>query len=371
MHYEALLNPQIGRLPVYEPGRPIELVAAEFGLNPAEVVKLASNENPLGPSPKALEAAAKALRDTGFYPENSAHFLVRELAAFHGLTPAHFTIGAGSNEIFYLLCDLFVRPGVEVVVGAHAFISYLIATVLAGGEPVRLPMPNLTHDLDAMRDAITDRTRLVFLPNPNNPTGTQVPKEDVLRFAESLPEHVIFCYDEAYAEYDPEPLDWRPLLQSGRKIVVTRTFSKIYGLAGLRLGYGMSDPALAKLLNAARPPFNTSQVAQAAARAALADQSWVEKSRAVNAAGMRQLKYGLSELGYRVVPSAGNFVLAEVARASTVFAALQAMGIIVRPVKGYGLPDYLRFSIGTEAQNTRCLEALKAIQTQEEELPSS
>lgn len=361
MDYTSLLNPQIGRLPVYEPGRPIELVAKEFGLEPAEVIKLASNENPLGSSPMALEAATKALRDVWLYPENSAYFLSQELAEFHDLAPEAFTMAAGSNEIFYLLCDLFVRPGVEVVMGEHAFISYLIATVLAGGTPVRLPMPDLVHDLGAMRAAITERTRLVFLPNPNNPTGSRVDNGSVLEFARSLPEHVIFCYDEAYAEYETNPVDLRPLIREGRKIVATRTFSKIYGLAGLRIGYGMSDPALAKLLNAARPPFNTSQVAQAAASAALRDTEWVVRSRTSNARGLQQLAEGFDRLGLRHVPSAGNFVLVEVPEAATVFSRLQETGIIVRPVAGYGLPNHLRVSVGTEAQNARALQRLEEI----------
>ena len=366
MDYTTLLNPQIQRLPVYEPGRPIELVAQEFGLNPAQVIKLASNENPLGASPRALEAAGKALRDSAVYPENSAFFLVRDLAEHHGLKPECFTMGAGSNEIFYLLCGLFVRPGVEVVMGAHAFITYLIATSLAGGTPVLVPMPELRHDLDAMRAAITEKTRLVFLPNPNNPTGTRVDNAAVLEFARSLPEHVIFCYDEAYAEYDRDPVDLRPLIREGRKIVATRTFSKIYGLAGLRIGYGMSDPALAKLLNATRPPFNTSSIAQAAARAALQDPAWVERSRASNALGLVRLQAGFEALELPSVPSAGNFILVKVPDAASVFSQLQKQGVIVRPVKGYGLPEYLRVSVGTESQNDRCLEALGQILNQEE-----
>ncbi len=369
MDYATLVNPQIKRLPVYEPGRPIELVAREFGLHPSEVIKLASNENPLGTSPLAMEAARKALGGVALYPENSAHFLVRDLAEQHGLAPQCFTMAAGSNEIFYLLCDVFVRTGIEVVMGAHAFVTYKIATMLAGGTPIEVPMPGLVHDLDAMRAAITDQTRLVFLPNPNNPTGTRVEKEALLAFARSLPDHVVFCYDEAYAEYEEDPADLRPLIREGRKIVITRTFSKIYGMAGLRIGYGMSEPELARLLNAVRPPFNTGLVAQEAARAALQDTAWIERSRLANAEGMRQLQAGFDALGLSWVPSSGNFILVEIPDAPTVYQKLQAMGVIVRPVKGYGLPTYLRISIGTAEQNTRCLSALTHILQEEEKRP--
>jgi histidinol-phosphate aminotransferase len=361
MNLEALLNPQIESLPVYQPGRPIEVVAAELGLEPASVLKLASNENPLGPSPWAVEAGAKALRDAWLYPDNGAFALVQALRTARGVGPEQIVLGAGSNEIFYRLCDLFVRPGVEVVMGAQAFITYRIATLLAGGAPVRVPMPGLNHDLDAMRAAITERTRLVFLPNPNNPTGSHLPSKAVLEFARSLPEQVVFCYDEAYAEYEDDPTDLRPLMEEGRPIVATRTFSKIYGLAGMRIGYGYGERQLVARLNQVRPPFNTGSVAQACALAALDDQGWVERSREVNDRGLRQLAAGFRSLGLEAAPSAANFILVEVPQASTVYAGLLHRGVIVRPVGGYDLPGYLRISVGTEAQNARCLETLREV----------
>jgi histidinol-phosphate aminotransferase len=358
MNLDTLLNPQIDSLPIYQPGRPIEDVARELGVDSTSIIKLASNENPLGPSPLALEAGTKALKDTWMYPDNGGHALVEALADARGVTPSQIVLGAGSNEIFYRLCDLLVRPGVEVVMGAQAFVTYRIATLLAGGTPIRVPMPEFGHDLDAMRAAITNRTRLVFLPNPNNPTGSILPAKAVEAFARSLPEHVVFCYDEAYAEYESEPADLRSLMLEGRHIVSTRTFSKIHGLAGLRIGYGYGESGLVARLNQVRPPFNTGNVAQASALAALQDSAWVVKSRELNRVGMKQLCAGFEGLGIRFVPSHGNFVLIEVAAAMSVFSALQSRGVIVRPVGGYDLPHHLRISVGTEAQNESCLMAL-------------
>lgn len=365
MNYESLLRSSISKLPVYQPGRPIEVVARERGLDPAKVLKLASNENPLGACPVAIEAAKKALSDAWLYPDNSGYSLVKALSEVLGMADEHFTLAAGSNEIFYLLCDLLVEPGVEVVMGEYAFITYQIATILAGGTPVKVPMPDYKHDLEAMASAITERTRLVFLPNPNNPTGTRVSAKAVEAFVRGLPEHVVFCYDEAYREYEDAPLDVLKLIKEGYKIVATRTFSKIYGLAGLRIGYSISDPELARLLNSVRPPFNTSIPAQAAACAALNSPDWVELSRQNNLSGLKQLADGFKQLGLEFVPSHGNFVLVRFEKADTVNEQLMKTGIIVRPVKGYGLPNHLRISVGTEPQNVRLLETLSRILSME------
>ncbi len=362
MQSSELMRASVKRLPVYQPGKPIELVARECGLDPREVVKLASNENPLGSSPRALEAARHALADTWLYPDNAGYFLTRALAARLGVADRQIVLAAGSNEIFYRLCDLFVEPGVEVVMGAHAFISYKIATLLHDGRPVETAMPDLVHDPAAMLAAVTDRTRLVFLPNPNNPTGTALGAGEVLEFARSLPDHVVFCYDEAYAEYQSRPADLRPLIAEGRKVVCTRTFSKIYGLAGLRIGYAYTTPDLADALNAVRPPFNTGSVAQAAALAALDDTAFVDQSRHCNMAGQLQIEKGLAALGVESVRSEANFTLVRLgSRSEEVARGLQAAGVIVRPVANYGLPDYLRVSVGTEAQNRRFLGALESV----------
>lgn len=361
MQISELMKAAAKRLPVYQPGKPIELVARECGLDPRDVVKLASNENPLGSSPRALEAARRAMGDTWLYPDNSGYFLTRALGERLRVDAAQIVLAAGSNEIFYRLCDLFVEPGIEAVMGAHAFVSYKIATVLHGGRPVETAMPMLAHDPAAMLAAVTERTRLVFLPNPNNPTGTALNAADVMEFARSLPDHVIFCYDEAYAEYQSRPADLRPLIAEGRKIVCTRTFSKIYGLAGLRIGYAYTTPDLADALNAVRPPFNTGNVAQAAALAALDDTAFVDQSRHCNMAGQLQIEKGVAALGVESVPSEANFTLLRIGEnAAAVARALQADGVVVRPVANYGLPEHLRVSVGTEAQNRRFLRALKA-----------
>lgn len=361
MSYAALTNPQIDALPVYQTGKPIELVARELGLNPAEIIKLASNENPLGASPLAIEAASRALQDVWLYPDNGAFALTGRIAETLRVPFESIVLAAGSNEIFYRLGDLFVGPGAEVVMGTQAFITYRISTLLRGGTEVLVPMPDGVHDLVAMRAAITDRTRLVFLPNPNNPTGTFLPAKEVLEFAGSLPEHVVFCYDEAYAEYQEEAVDLRPLMEAGRKIVVTRTFSKIYGLAGFRIGYAYAESGLARLLQKVRPPFNTGSVAQVAALAALDDADWILQSRRSNEEGLRQLESGFARLRLRWTPSKANFILVEVEGAGEVSDRLQHAGVIVRPLAGYGLMNHLRVSVGTAAQNSRCLEAFRSV----------
>lgn len=361
MNVRDLIRREIATLPIYQPGKPIELICREHGLEPSSVIKLASNENPLGPPPGALEAIRRQCTGLALYPDNSGFELVRSLARHHGVAEKQITLAAGSNEIFYLLADLFAEPGVEVVIGEYAFISYRIAALLAGAKVVSVPMPGLVHDLTAMREAVTDRTRLVFLPNPNNPTGTALPVEAVADFARSLPEWVIFCYDEAYAEYEDESLDVPALIREGVKIIGTRTFSKVYGLAGLRIGYGYSDPALADLLNRARPPFNTGTLAQVAALAALQDTSWVQASRLANEQGRHQLEEGLGGLGLQTTGGHGNFVVFALENAGGVTQSLQEMGIIVRPLAGYGLPNHLRVSIGSEPQNARFLEAMSRL----------
>ena len=356
--YEDLVKKSVLTKPVYEPGRPIDLVARESGLDPAAIDKLASNENPMGPSPKAMESAIKALADVRLYPENDCYFLREKLADRRGLGVDQLIFGRGSSEIINLLGHAFIEPGVEVVMGEHAFISYKIETLLFGGKPVEVPLVGLRHDLPAMAAAITPNTRLVFLPSPNNPTGTANTKEDIMDFATSLPEHVIFCFDEAYAEYLDSPPDLRPLIEEGKKIICLRTFSKIYGLAGLRVGYGYAAPELCGLLNRVRPPFNVSSVAQAAVMAALDDEEWIETCRVLNRSGLDQLEQGLNRMGVETVPSQGNFILAQFKKSDKIYNYLREQGIIVRPLTVYALPRHLRITVGTEAQNRRFLECL-------------
>ncbi len=344
--------------PVYEPGRPIEEVARELGLNPADIIKLASNENAFGPSPRGIAAARAALESAQLYPDGGAFVLRGKIAGKLGLDPSQIVVGNGSNEVIELLGHAFLGPGDEAVMGAPAFIVYKLVTLLFGAKPVEVPLKNHRHDLDALLAAVGPRTKVVFLPSPNNPTGTANSAEEIEAFARALPDHVIFAFDEAYAEYLDNPPDLRPLIAEGRKIICFRTFSKIYGLAGMRVGYGYCSTEMAGLLNRVREPFNVNAPAQAAAAAALDDEAFLAACRAGNRRGLHQLGTGLADLGVPFVPSEANFLLAEVGEGVRVFAELQKRGVIVRPVAPYGLPAHVRISVGTEAENARLLKAL-------------
>lgn len=359
MTYQDLVCPSVLTQPVYEPGKPIEYVAKEFGLEAQDVLKLASNENPLGPSPKALEAVRVALRDSHLYPDGGCTFLRERLAEERGVKMEELIVGNGSNEVMVLLAQAFLQPGDEVVFGAQAFIVYKLATLLFGATPVEVPMPGFKHDLDLILDAVTEKTKLVFVPSPNNPTGTANTAEELAAFVDKLPEHVIFCFDEAYAEYLESPPDLRPLIAQGRKIFCTRTFSKIYGLAGFRIGYGYGSAELVALLNQIRQPFNVNAIAQVAARAGLEDREFVETSRQVNAAGLAQLTSGFENLGLETYHSAANFLLLRVEKTKEVFEILQSKGVITRPLTPYSMPHHLRISIGTADQNSRLLALLE------------
>ncbi len=357
MNSSDLARPHILNQPVYEPGKPIEHVAREFGLDPDEIVKLASNENPLGPSPKAREAASRALEHANFYPDGGCWFLRHKLAEALGARPEQLVFGNGSNEIIELAGHVFLGPDAEAVMGEQSFAVYKLVTLLFNAAPVEVPMPDYKHDLDAMLDAVTDRARMVFLPSPNNPTGTANTAREIDAFVEKLPDHVIFIFDEAYAEYLDDPPDLRPWIKKGKKILCCRTFSKIYGLAGLRLGYGYGPEELIGLLQRAREPFNANAIAQAAALAALDDHAFVEETRRINKAGMAQLENGFNRLGVEFVPSRANFILFKVEDAPAAFQYLQSRGVIIRPIPS--LPGHLRATIGTESQNRRLLDALE------------
>ncbi len=274
MNIAELANSHILEQPVYLPGKPIEQVALEFGLNPREVCKLASNENPWGPSPKAIAAAERELTDIRLYPEGGGFELREKIARVRNIRPEQIVLGNGSNEIIELLGHVFLRPGDEIVTGQFSFVVYKLVAHLFGATAVEVPMPEFRHDLQAMLEAVSDKTRLVFLASPNNPTGTANEADEIIRFIEGLPEHVVFCLDEAYTEYLESPPNLIPLIEEGRKIICLRTFSKIHGLAGLRLGYGYSSESMAALLQRARQPFNANSIAQAAAQAALGDEAW-------------------------------------------------------------------------------------------------
>ncbi len=341
--------------PVYEPGKPIEYVARELGLDPATIVKLASNENPIGSSPKALRAVRAALKDSQLYPDGGCVRLRDKIAAKLGLKPEQIAVGNGSNELLELLGHAFLGVGDEVVMGKPAFIVYKLVTLLFGAKPVEVPLVEHKHDLKAMAAAITPRTKLVYLACPNNPTGTANSEAEIVEFVRALPDHVVFVLDEAYAEYVVNPPDLRPLIAEGRKVICLRTFSKIYGLAGFRVGYGYAAAELVALLNRVRQPFNVNSAAQEAAIAALDDEAFVQRSRRVNNAGLKQLTKGFKKLGLEVAPSAANFLLVKVGDGDAVFQKLQKAGVIVRPVRGYGLPEWVRVTVGTKVQNERLL----------------
>ena len=359
--YTELVNPLVLKQPTYEPGKPIDLVAREFGLDPDSTVKLASNENPLGASPLAIEAVKEFLDQSYLYPDGGCYLLRQKLSEKMRLDPDEFVFGNGSNEVIELIGHAFLEPGDEVVMGEQAFIVYKLITLLFQATPIEVPLVEFTHDLEGMRAAVTDKTKLVFLPSPNNPTGTLNPSDEVIAFALSLPDHVILVVDEAYAEYLDNPLDLRPLIAEGRKIICTRTFSKIYGLAGFRIGYGYCSAECAALLNRVREPFNVNAIAQVAATAALDDEPFVEASRACNRDGLRELVEFCKTEALPFVPSLGNFLLVKVGDGSDVFLSLQRLSVIVRPMGAYGFPEYVRISIGTQEQNERLIESLQTV----------
>ncbi len=355
------LNPALQDVPVYQPGRPIEEVARELGLPAGDIIKLASNENPLGPSPAALAAMQKAIANLHLYPDGNAFYLKQKLAEKLGLNPANLILGNGSNEIIEFVGHALMAPGVDVVVSQYCFAIYPIVARLFGANPIIVPARAYGHDLPAMLTAITPQTKVMFVANPNNPTGTLAPPADVLRLIKEVPPHVLLVMDEAYIEFLDEPVDLLPLLRRGEKpnLLIMRTFSKIFGLAGLRLGYGIAQPELIAALEKIRQPFNINSIAQAGALAALDDAGHVRQTRLNNAGGLKFLTDNLRAMGLELIPSAANFILVRVGEGQRVFNELQKQGVIVRPLGGYQLPEWIRISVGTEQQNRRCLAALK------------
>ncbi len=355
------LNPNLATLPVYQPGRPIEEVARELGLPASKVIKLASNENPLGPSPLALAAIKKAARQVHLYPDGNAYYFKQKLAAHLAVDPANLILGNGSNDIIEFLGHALMGPGDDVIVSEYCFAIYPIVARLLGANVVTVPAKDYGHDLPAMRAAITPRTKAIFIANPNNPTGTLASAAEVRQLIAETPPHVVIVMDEAYIEFLEDPLDLLPLIRSGEKpnLILLRTFSKIYGLAGLRLGYGIAVPAFISALEKIRQPFNVNLIAQAAGLAALDDAEHVQRTRANNFQGRKHLEEGLAKLGLATVPSHANFVLARVGDGQRVFEALQRAGVITRPMGGYRLPEWIRISVGAPAENRRCLRALK------------
>lgn len=356
-------NSVLEHLPVYQPGRPIDEVARELGIAAESIIKLASNENPLGPSRLASAALRKGLAQLNLYPDGSSFYLKQKLSAKLGLTPDHIILGSGSNEVIELLGHSLLSPESEVVVSEYCFAVYPIVTALFGAKLVTVPAKNYGHDLEAMLAAITEKTRIVFVANPNNPTGTVVQPETLARFISSVPERVVIAVDEAYVEFLKEPPDLLPVIREGNKrnLILLRTFSKIYGLAGVRLGYGIGHPQYIGQLEKIRQPFNVNSAAQMAALAALDDASHVERTRRVNSRGLKLYARAFRKLGLEFIPSSANFVLVRVGDGQQVFLEMQRQGVIVRPMGGYRLPEWIRISIGTPKQNERCLETLTSI----------
>jgi histidinol-phosphate aminotransferase len=347
----------------YQPGKPISELAREFGLDEAGIVKLASNENPLGVSPLAQQAIQLALADIARYPDGNGFVLKDAICRRFGVDAGQIVLGNGSNDVLELAARAFLQPNVEAIFSQHAFAVYALVTQAIGANGVKVAAKNFGHDLAGMLAAITPNTRMLFIANPNNPTGTLLGKSELLAFLRNVPEHVLVVLDEAYDEYLPdalkaESIDW---LAEFNNLVVTRTFSKAYGLAGLRVGFALAHPEVADVMNRVRQPFNVNSIALVAAAAALQDADFVCRSRELNDAGMVQLTAGVQRLGLDYIPSFGNFVCVCTGNAAEVYRRLLERGVIVRPVTGYEMPDYLRVSIGLESENARFLQALEAV----------
>ncbi|HYY05927.1 MAG TPA: histidinol-phosphate transaminase [Candidatus Limnocylindria bacterium] len=358
----GLVPEWIRTLTPYPPGMPIEELERQLGIR--DSIKLASNENPLGPSPKAVAAITAALGNLHRYPDGSVFYLKRRLAERLGVPSEEIIVGNGSNEIIELVVRTFLRPQEEAVMANQAFVIYRMVVQAAGGIPRIVPLRDFTHDLEAIADAVTSRTRLVFLANPNNPTGTIFRRAAWEAFLRALPPHVIVVADDAYAEYveDREYPDTIAARGDGSVPVVTlRTFSKLYGLAGLRVGYGVAPAALIDAMDRIRQPFNVNALAQAAALAALDDEEHVRRTLAVNRAGMTYLVEAFGRLGLAYVPSAANFVMVRVGHGLRVYEALLRRGVIVRPMDVYGFPEHVRVTVGLQAENERFVAALQGV----------
>ena len=363
MTIDQYANRFVCDLVAYEPGKPIDETARELGLDPSQIVKVASNENPLGPSPLAKAAMREALEEAHIYPDGGGYRLRSAIADSFGMEISNVVLGNGSNEIIELLCHTFLNRDAELIAAEHAFVVYKLMATLFGAKYVEVPDPGFIHDLDAMADAITDKTRLVFIANPNNPTGTMVDQAAIDRFMARVPEHVIVVFDEAYFEFPDSPPDALKYVREGRNVCVLRTFSKIHGLAALRVGYGLASKNVATLLQKARQPFNVNAIAQAGALAALKDTAHIEKTRAVNSAGMAFYEAAFNERGLEFVPSYANFILVKVSDGDRLFRDMLKQGVIIRAMSSYKLPDWVRISIGTQAQNERCIEVLDSVLT--------
>jgi histidinol-phosphate aminotransferase len=356
-----LANRQLRELAVYEPGKPIEETARELGVDPSTIVKLASNENPLGPSPKALQAMRTALENAHLYPDGSGFYLRKALAAKLSVAPENVILGNGSNEVIEFLGHAFLNPGDDVITCQYAFIVYKLLATAFGVRTIETPSPDYQQNLDATLDAITAKTRIIFIPNPNNPTGTLISKRAIDSFMSRVPDSIVVVFDEAYFEFLDDPPDTLRFIRDGRNVVVLRTFSKIHGLAGIRIGYAIAPPEMTEVLHKTRQPFNVNSIAHAGAIAALDDEAHLRETKRVIDEGRAYLQEQLSEMQIPFVPAAANFVMANVGDACAAFQKLLQRKIIVRPLKGYGLPEWVRISVGTMEENKKLVGALREV----------
>ena len=358
----ALATKGVAGLQPYSGGKPVEELQRELGLS--EIIKLASNENPLGPSQNVLDAIASTT-DLSRYPDGNGFTLKKALAEKHNISAENITLGNGSNDVLEMTARAFVTAEHQVIYSQHSFAVYPIVTQAVGAEHVVVPANEWGHDLPAMLEAISDKTKLIFIANPNNPTGTWLNKTDLRNFVENVPEHIIVLIDEAYFEYaisEENYPDCSLWLDEFPNLIVTRTFSKAYGLAALRVGYSLSHPDIANLLNRVRQPFNNNSLALVAAETALQDQDYIKKSVHVNDAGMKQFMLAFDDMGLEFIPSKGNFICVDFEQpAEDIYQSLLESGVIVRPVANYGMPNHLRVSIGTEEENTRFINELGKI----------
>lgn len=349
----------------YQPGKPISELAREMRLDENNIIKLASNENPLGTSPLALEAMIHELHDISRYPDGSGYELKQALSKLYDVGSEQIVLGNGSNDVLDLAARVFLKPGATAIYSQHAFAVYPLVTQSIGAKGISVPARDYGHDLPAMLDAVTPETRMVFIASPNNPTGTLSDSDDLLRFMERVSRDVLVVLDEAYYEYLPtanksDSISW---LKQFPNLVITRTFSKIYGLAGVRVGFGLAHPEVANLMNRVRQPFNVSSIGLIGALAALDDLEFVQRSYALNRAGMLQLSEGFRKLGVEYIPSYGNFISFEVkgdaGNTTKINQSLLKQGVIVRPLGIYEMPHHLRVTIGLEHENQKFLQALK------------
>ena len=356
------LNPHLTKITPYQPGRPIEDVARELNMNPGDIVKIASNECPLGPSPKAAKAMKNAIKEMHLYPDGGAYYLRKKISEYYELPPENFIFGNGSNELLIFIAQCFLHPGVSAVMSAHAFAIYKIAAKMFGADAIEFPMCGLTHDLNAISKGIPENTRVIFICNPNNPTGSMVNERQIDAFMKKVPDDVLVVFDEAYAEVCLKKMpDTIRYVKEGRDVIVLRSFSKAYGLAGLRIGYGIAKPEIIQALEKPRQPFNVNRMAQIAAAAALDDKAFVKKSLRNYKKGAELVCDFCKAMGLTFEPPTANFMLIKVGNGAKAFQELEKRGVIVRPMAPYMLPEWIRVTFGTEAENGKFIREMTEV----------